>query len=59
MKTFSIQLIILNLFIFELSDQKTLIFDKPGTFEILNRTDYTKPECKFTQAEVTANLKKI
>jgi hypothetical protein len=34
-------------------------FDKPGTFTILNRTNYTLPECGFTKAEMTANLQKI
>lgn len=36
-----------------------LILDHPGTFEILNRTDYASPECGFTKAEMTANLQKI
>lgn len=36
-----------------------LILDKPGTFEILSRTDYTMPEFGFTKTEVTANLQKI
>ena len=36
-----------------------LILDKPGTFEILKRTDYASSECGFTKAEVTANLQKI
>jgi hypothetical protein len=34
-------------------------FDKPGTFTILNRTNYTLPECGFTKADMTANLQKI
>lgn len=34
-------------------------FDKPGTFTILSRTNYTLPECGFTKAEMTANLQKI
>jgi hypothetical protein len=34
-------------------------FDKPGTFTILGRTNYTLPECGFTKAEMTANLTKI
>jgi len=33
-----------------------LIPEKQGTFEILSRTDYTMPECKFTKTEVTGNL---
>jgi len=36
-----------------------LILDKPGTFQILSRTDYTLPECGFTKAEMTANLQKL
>jgi len=36
-----------------------LILDRPGTFEILSRTDYTMPDCGFTKAEMTANLQKI
>jgi len=36
-----------------------LVLDKPGTFEILKRTDYASPECGFSKAEVTANLQKI
>jgi len=36
-----------------------LILDKPGTFEILKRTDYASSECGFTKAEVTTNLQKI
>lgn len=33
--------------------------DKPGTFEILSRTDYAMRECGFTQADMTANLERI
>ena len=32
---------------------------RPGTFEILSRTNYSMPECGFTQAEMTANLEKV
>ncbi|MGB8489658.1 MAG: hypothetical protein WCE64_01230 [Bacteroidales bacterium] len=32
---------------------------KPGTFEILSRTDYTMPECGFTKSDMVANLEKI
>lgn len=32
---------------------------RPGTFEILSRTDYTSPECGFTKAEMTANMERI
>ena len=35
------------------------INDKPGTFEILSRTDYTLPACGFTKVEMTANFQKI
>ena len=33
--------------------------DRPGTFDILSRTDYTMPECGFTKTEITANLGRI
>jgi hypothetical protein len=36
-----------------------LILDKPGTFEILNRTDNAGPDCNFTKAELSANIQKI
>jgi hypothetical protein len=36
-----------------------LLTEKPGTFEILKRTDYASPECGFTKAEMDANLQKI
>ena len=36
-----------------------LILDKPGSFEILKRTDYTMPDFGFTKAEMTVNLQKI
>lgn len=32
---------------------------RPGTFEILSRTDYASHECGFTTAEMTANLEKV
>ncbi|MCU0378564.1 MAG: hypothetical protein MUC78_09925 [Bacteroidales bacterium] len=32
---------------------------RPGTFEILSRTDYTTADCGFSKAEVSANLEKI
>jgi hypothetical protein len=34
-------------------------FDKPGTFTILSRTNYTLPECGFAKVEMTANLQKL
>jgi hypothetical protein len=33
--------------------------DRPGTFEILSRTDYTSADCGFTKADVTANMQRI
>jgi len=36
-----------------------LVLEKPGTFEILSRTDYTMPDCGFSKAEVEANLQRI
>ncbi|NVO21086.1 MAG: hypothetical protein HXX13_15395 [Bacteroidetes bacterium] len=33
--------------------------DRPGTFEILSRTDYTSPDCGFPKTEVAANLQRI
>jgi hypothetical protein len=41
------------------SQELPLLADKPGTFEILSRTDYTMPECGFTKVEVTSNLERI
>ncbi|MDZ7635089.1 MAG: hypothetical protein U5L72_11965 [Bacteroidales bacterium] len=32
---------------------------RPGTFEILGRTDYAMPECGFTKTDITANLERI
>jgi len=56
-------LTILVLFILPIADCQTqelpLINDKPGTFEILSRTNYTLPNCGFTKPEMTANLQKI
>jgi hypothetical protein len=36
-----------------------LLKEKPGTFEILARTNYITSGLSFTQAEITANLEKI
>jgi hypothetical protein len=33
--------------------------EKPGTFEILSRTDYATRECGFTADEMTANFEKV
>lgn len=32
---------------------------RPGTFEILCRTNYSMPECGFTQAEMNANFARV
>lgn len=42
-----------------LAQELPLLTDKPGTFEILSRTDYAMPECGFTKADMTANLERI
>lgn len=39
--------------------QEMNLSDRPGTFEILGRTDYTVPECGFTKADISANLERI
>lgn len=39
--------------------QEMNLSDRPGTFEILGRTDYTVPECGFSKADVSANLERI
>jgi len=36
-----------------------LLTEKPGTFEILSRTDYTSYDCGYSKAEITANLQRI
>ncbi len=41
------------------SKELPLILDKPGTFEILSRTDYAGTGCSFTQAEMAGNLQRI
>ncbi|MFZ0472434.1 MAG: hypothetical protein WAL94_07450, partial [Bacteroidales bacterium] len=33
--------------------------ERPGTFEILSRTDYASAECGFTKADMTSNLERI
>jgi hypothetical protein len=40
------------------SQELPQLFDKPGTFEILSRTDYSY-KLKFTPAEMAANLERI
>lgn len=35
------------------------LYERPGTFEILSRTDYAMPECGFTKHDMTANLDRI
>jgi hypothetical protein len=42
-----------------LSAQEPALSEKPGTFEILARTNYTLPACGFTKAELEANLVRI
>lgn len=42
-----------------MAQELPLILNKPGTFEILSRTDYASPECGFTKADMAANLQKI
>ena len=37
----------------------TELAERPGTFEILSRTNYASSECGFTQAEMTANLERL
>jgi hypothetical protein len=52
-----IQLLALSSCLF--AQELPLLIDKPGTFEILNRTDYTGHDCGFTKAEINANLQNI
>ena len=33
--------------------------DRPGTFEILSKTDYASSECGFTKTDMTANFERI
>jgi hypothetical protein len=58
-KSFSILILSLACHIIMLAQELPLILDKPGTFEILSRTDYVSPECGFTKAEINANILKI
>ncbi len=37
----------------------TELAERPGTFEILSRTNYASSECGFTQAEMTANFERL
>lgn len=41
------------------SAQYLQVTEKPGTFKILSRTNYTALDCGFTKAELTANLQRI
>jgi hypothetical protein len=60
MKTILTTMIFLTLSALKISAQELpLILDKQGTFEILNRTDYSGSDCSFTKTEMTANLQKI
>lgn len=36
-----------------------LLTEKPGTFEFLSRTDYTRPECGFSKTEIADQLKEF
>lgn len=52
--------LLLLIFYTELSSgQGTDLTERPGTFEILSRTDYTTPECGYSKADVSANLERI
>lgn len=61
MKKHLIFLIILNFFMSSRIQAQDfpLIIDKPGTFEILSRTDYAGSQCSFTKTEMGANLEEI
>lgn len=41
------------------SQDQVNLADRPGTFEILSRTDYASSECGFTKADMTANFERI
>lgn len=41
------------------SKEPPLLPEKQGTFEFLSRTDYTDPQCGFSDAEIKENLKEI
>ena len=58
-KTATVSLICLMLSSPLFAQETNKLDEKPGTFEILGRTDYTMTECGFTKAEVTVNLEKI
>jgi len=60
MKTSNLLFIFFFVYLVSIQAQELpLIADKPGTFEILSRTNYAGSECGFTKAEMTANLQKI
>jgi hypothetical protein len=42
-----------------ISKELPLVLDKQGTFKMLSRTDFTLPNCGFTKAEMTENLKEL
>ena len=58
MKKYLVIISALTLFTFRAAAQEDLS-QRPGTFEILGRTDYTMAECGFTKADVASNLEKI
>jgi hypothetical protein len=44
---------------FSISKELPLVLDKQGTFKMLSRTDFTLPNCGFTRADMTDNLKEL
>lgn len=55
----AVTILLVELSFILVAQELPLILDKPGTFEILSRTDYAGSGCSFTKAEMTANLQKI
>lgn len=45
--------------LFSVAQENPGLESRPGTFEILSRTDYAARECGFTQADMTANLERL
>ncbi len=58
-----IKLIVLALFccvpLISAAQENQELDSRPGTFEILSRTDYASRECGFTNAEMTANFERV
>ncbi len=44
---------------FATSQERPLLIDKQGTFEMLEQVNYTGNECGFSRTEITDNLKEI